>query len=379
MISFKGLRDMKKPMSYGFLLCLSYCQLAAMPVNNEINLSNQKLFEGKNILITGGTGFLGRSLTETILNYNPNLIKILSRDEVKLFKCKKLFKNNPKLNYVLGDVRDYEALLAHTQNIDLVIHAAALKRIDALESNVEECIKTNILGSLNVFNACIANKVKRVIFVSTDKACSPINIYGACKFASEKIFNNYDNKTIDTVFTTVRYGNVLESTGSVIPIFEEKIKNGEEITLTDPRMTRFIVGKDEAVALIFDAIRYGVGGEIFTKWLPAMTIVDLIEIIKEKYQANNPIRVTGIRPGEKIHEAMVNESEFRRAYAFNNMYVITPCLPAWLENLGAKNKIPVYINEGSPVDTHEIKDFTSADAIVSREEVKAIFKELAIL
>ena len=368
---------MKQIIAYSFLLCLFSSQLT-MPSSDQIKLSNQELFEGKNILITGGTGYLGRTLTGAILKYSPKAVIIVSRDEVKLYKSQRLFKNNPNVKHFLGDIRDYNTLLRHTRGVDLVLHTAALKRIDALEDNVEECIKTNVLGSLNLFNACVTNKVKKAIFVSTDKACSPINIYGACKFASEKIFTNYDTQTIDTAFTVVRYGNVLESTGSVIPLFTGKIKRGEEITLTDPRMTRFIIGKDDAVGLIFDAIRYGVGGEIFVKQLPAMTIVDLIEILKEKYHADNPVRVIGLRPGEKIHEILLNQSEFARAYEFGDFYVITPCLSAWLENTKAKTKMPAYITRGKLLRGHEMKDYSSKDAVVSRATVKTIFKELSI-
>jgi len=368
---------MKKILLYSFIVILLYCQPAKAATHKE-HLSNRELFEGKIILITGGTGFLGRTLTEEILKYNPYLIKIFSRDEVKHYKCKRLFKNNPKIEYNLGDIRDYGALLHCTRGVDLVIHAAALKRVDSLEYNVEESIKTNILGSLNIFKACVVNNVSKVIFVSTDKACSPINIYGACKFASEKIFTNYDNRTIDTAFTVVRYGNVLESTGSVIPIFINKIKNGDDITLTDPRMTRFIVGKDEAVTLIFDAMRYGVGGEIFSKHFPAMTVVDLIEILKEKYNANNPVRIIGLRPGEKIHEILVNESEVTRTYSFKDLRVITPYLSSWLENLKIKNNLPSYIQEGTLLEEKDAPYYSSGNSVVSREKIKAIFKALSI-
>jgi len=344
-----------------------------------VPLTNQEIFQNKNILITGGTGFLGRTLTKEILKYNPNKITILSRDEVKLYNHKKLFNNNPLIHHVLGNIRNFDILYTHTQETDIVIHAAALKRIDVLEYNIESCIKTNVLGTLNLFKACIANKVEKVVFISTDKACSPINTYGACKFISEKIFTNYDSSTnSETVFTVVRYGNVLESTGSVIPIFTEKIKRGEEILLTDPKMTRFIVGKDEAVSLIFDAMRYSVGGEIFIKHMPAMTIVDLIEILKEKYQANNPIRVIGIRPGEKIHETLINKSEIRRTYAFNDLYVVTPSLPDWLENINTKREMPIYIIKGHSFNNSSTKSFSSKDAVVSKQSVKTIFKKLSI-
>lgn len=364
---------MKKNMSYCVLFYLFYC--TPITICQE-SCTIEELFENKNILITGGTGYLGRTLAQEIAKYNPNMIKIISRDEVKLFNSQQLFKDYPNVKTVLGDVRDYYALLKHTKDIDLVIHTAALKRMDALESNVEESIKTNILGSLNLFNACVANKVKKVIFISTDKACSPINIYGGCKFVSEKIFTNYDYSAIETIFTVVRFGNILESTGSVIPILSEKIKNKENIPLTDPKMTRFIIGKDEAVAFIFDAIKYGIGGEIFVKRLPSLNLIDLIDALKEKYHADNPIEIIGLRPGEKIHEVLVNASEMMRTYEFNQIYIITPCMPYWFEQIKLKRHIPVYIANGKHINKNLIKSYSSKKEIISKEEIKEIFQRV---
>ncbi len=345
--------------------------LLAHPTNND-------LFENKIILITGGTGYLGRTLSTEILKYNPKKIIILSRDEVKLFNSQRLFKNNLKIQNVLGDIRDYNTLVRCTKGVDIVIHAAALKRIDALEDNTQECIRTNVVGSVNVFNACVENNVKRALFISTDKASSPINIYGGCKFISEKVFTNYDYANIDTIFTVVRFGNILESTGSVIPFFTTKILNGEDITLTDKRMTRFIIAKDEAVEYILDAMRYSIGGEIFIKRLPAMTIVDLIEILKEKYNAKNNICTIGLRPGEKIHEVLINESEMTRSYEFEHLCVIVPSLPAWMDNLIASKRIPNYITKGSSLKNIE-EPYNSGGAVVPREKVKTIFDKLGII
>jgi len=201
------------------------------------------IFKGKTVLITGGTGYLGIILTKAILKQSPKVIRLFSRDEVKHYKVQELFNYHKKLRHFIGDIRDYPRLKKATRHADIVIHAAALKRIDLLEYNVEEAIKTNIMGTLNVVNACLANNVEKAVFVSTDKACAPVNTYGACKFVSERIFteSNYSKGYIKTIFTTVRYGNVLESTGSVIPIFISKIKNGDLIPLTDPNMTRFII------------------------------------------------------------------------------------------------------------------------------------------
>ena len=197
------------------------------------------IFEGQTILITGGTGFLGRNLTRKILQENPKSIRLFSRDEVKHHYVQQEFNNDPHLRNFIGDVRDLERLKKATRGCDIVIHAAALKRVDMMEYNTSEAIKTNILGTLNVVEACIENKVKKVIMVSTDKACEPINIYGACKFVSERIFieSNYSRGGEYPQFICVRYGNVLSSTGSVIPTFIDKIKKGHKILLTHPEMT----------------------------------------------------------------------------------------------------------------------------------------------
>jgi len=207
-------------------------------------------------LITGGTGFLGRHLITEILKQDPHSIRVFSRDEVKHHKVQEMFKNNKKLRNLIGDVRDYQRLKKACEGADIVIHAAALKRLDILEYNVDESIKTNIIGTMNMVNVCLECNVETAVYVSTDKACSPINSYGACKFVSERIFieSNFNKGKSRTNFTCVRYGNVLESTGSVIPFFEGKMKNGEKFPLTDKRMTRFIISPEEAVQLVFDSI-----------------------------------------------------------------------------------------------------------------------------
>jgi UDP-N-acetylglucosamine 4,6-dehydratase/UDP-glucose 4-epimerase len=333
------------------------------------------MLKNKTILITGGTGYLGQALTAEILKHNPKSIRIFSRDEVKHHRFQEKFAYNEKLRNFIGDVRDYERLLKATRNVDIVIHAAALKRLDILEYNVDEAIKTNILGTLNVVNACLANNVEKAIMVSTDKACSPVNTYGACKFVSERIFSetNYSKGDIRTIFTTVRYGNVLESTGSVIPFFSDKIVNGKDIPLTDPRMTRFIISPKQAVQLIFDAIKYGAGGEVFIPKLLAFKITDLIEILKEKFQKNNKIKTIGLRPGEKIHELMVNSSEVPRTYDFKNLYVIGSCIQDCQDNE------PEYAKKGKLLNEKNMQEYSSEDALVSKEEIARVFKELGLL
>lgn len=335
------------------------------------------MLRGKTILITGGTGFLGQALTEEILKQKPKSIRIFSRDEVKHYKFQEKFSHSKKrIRNFLGDIRDYERLLKATRQVDIVIHAAALKRLDLLEYNVDESIKTNILGTLNVVNACLQNKVKKAIMVSTDKACSPVNTYGACKFVSERIFSesNYNKGNLKTIFTTVRYGNVLESTGSVIPFFSEKIIKGEEIPLTDPRMTRFIISPKEAVELVFNAIEYGVGGEVFVPKLPAFKITDLIEILKEKYHSKNKVKIIGTRPGEKIHELMINNSELPRTFDYKNLYVIGSSI----QGLYGTKK-PKYVKDGKLLNENIMKEYSSEGALISKEKVSKIFKKLGLI
>ena len=336
----------------------------------------QNMFQNKVILITGGTGFLGKALTKEILKYNPQSIRVFSRDEVKHHKFQEEFNHDPKLRNLIGDVRDYNRLKKACQGVDIVIHAAALKRLDILEYNVEESIRTNIFGTLNVVNACLENDVEKAVFVSTDKACSPINTYGACKFVSERIFteSNYSKGNKKTVFTCVRYGNVLESTGSVIPFFESKIKKGETIPLTDERMTRFIITPKQAVELVFDALKHGVGGEVFVPRLPAFRIVDLIEILKEKHNANNEVSLIGVRPGEKIHELMINQGEVPKTFKFKDRYVITSCIGTYqgIENLE-------YFDSNNQLSEQEMKEYSSNSAVIDKNEVKELFKFLGLL
>jgi FlaA1/EpsC-like NDP-sugar epimerase len=334
------------------------------------------IFKDKVVLITGGTGFLGRALVKEILKYEPHSIRVFSRDEVKHHQIQEEFNHNPVIGNLIGDVRDYPRLKKAMEGVDIVIHAAALKRIDILEYNVEEVIKTNIMGTLNVVNACWENNVKTVVFISSDKACMPVNTYGACKFVSERIFieSNYSKGSKPIKYVCVRYGNVLESTGSVIPFFESKIKSGQKIPLTDSRMTRFIISPLEAVELVFNAIRYGVGGEVFVPKLPSFKITDLIKILKEKHKADNDVEIIGIRPGEKIHEIMVNEAEIPRTYNFKNMYVITSAIEKYQSVQKGE-----YHKKGKKVNEKKMKSYSSKDVLVSKEKVYKIFKKLNML
>jgi len=341
-----------------------------------MKMNHKEQFKNKVILITGGTGFLGRALIKEILKYDPHSIRILSRDEVKHHRVQELFGNHEKLRNFIGDVRDLERLERAMDGVDIVIHAAALKRLDLLEYNVGESVKTNVIGTLNVVKASLDQNVEKAIFISTDKACSPVNGYGACKFLGERIFIESDHSKGNkrTIFSVVRYGNVLESTGSVIPFFEGKIKNNEVIPLTDEKMTRFIISSDEAVELVFKAMHYAKGGDIFIPKLPAFKVTTLIEILKDKHNAKNKIKTVGIRPGEKLHELMINSTEIPRTYDFKDLYIITSPLKS-----DEKITDREYVKKGKILQEKNMEEYSSKDALVNKEEVKALFKKIGIL
>ena len=331
-----------------------------------------KEIEGKTILITGGTGFLGRALTKELLKQNPRSIRIFSRDEVKHHKFEEYFKKNPKLRNFMGDVRDYSRVLKATHGADIVIHAAALKRIDMLEYNVEESIKTNIIGTLNVVRACLENDVEKVVFVSTDKACSPVNGYGACKFVSERMMteSNFSKGFSKTIFTSVRYGNVISSTGSIVPFLIDKIKNGEDFLLTDPGMTRFLITSKQAVDLIFKALKYGIGGEVFVPKIPSFKIVDLMEYLKKEHGTKNKIKIIGMRPGEKLHELMINFEESRKTYELKDVLIITSQIEKYHPELKKE-----YLKNARKV---KFKEYSSENNLLEGEKLEEYFKKINI-
>lgn len=286
-----------------------------------------KLEEAKSILITGGTGSFGKKFTQKILEDYPQVQKtiIFSRDEYKQFHManSEPFKNNDKLRFFIGDVRDKDRLSQAFGDVDIVIHAAALKHVPICEYNPFEAIKTNIIGAQNVASTAIEKKVKKVIALSTDKACSPINLYGATKLCSDKLFIAAGAYVIDkqTTFSVVRYGNVASSRGSVIPYFKDLLAQGvEELPITDNRMTRFWLNLDEAVEMVINAIDQMEGGELFVRKIPSMKITDLAQALAP----NIKIKEIGIRPGEKIHEMMISAEDSRNTIELDKFYIILP-------------------------------------------------------
>jgi len=291
------------------------------------------MLNGKRILITGGTGSFGKKFVERIFKkYKPEKIIVYSRDEYKQFIMRQAFKDyNGYIGYFIGDVRDKERLYRAFHGVDFVIHAAALKQVPACEYNPFEAVKTNILGAQNIIDAAIDNNVKKVVALSTDKAVNPINLYGATKLASDKIFiaaNAYSANT-ETVFSVVRYGNVAGSRGSVIPFFKMLIDKGEKILpITDTRMTRFWITLDEAVDLVFKAINESKGGETYISKIPSFKITDLANAMLE----NVKIEEIGIREGEKLHEVMITEYDSFTTYEYKDYYIIYPNFEWWVFN-----------------------------------------------
>ena len=297
------------------------------------------MLNNKNILITGGTGSFGKKCTEIILEkYQPKRLIIFSRDELKQFEMAQQFpvSKYPPIRYFIGDVRDKERMYRAFHSVDYVIHAAALKQVPAAEYNPFEAVKTNILGAQNVINVAIDQGVKKVIALSTDKAANPINLYGATKLCSDKLFiagNSYVGRD-GSIFSVVRYGNVAGSRGSVIPFFLKCRENGV-LPITDPRMTRFWITLEQGVNFVLSRLETMVGGELFVPKIPSMNIMDLAKIIAPEC----PTEIVGIRPGEKLHEVMIPKDDARRTLEFDNHYVIQPEFSFWgrrFKNNGGK-------------------------------------------
>ena len=288
------------------------------------------MLNGKSILVTGGTGSFGKKFTETILTRYPEIerIVVFSRDELKQFEMAQQFSitEYPQIRYFIGDVRDRDRLLRAMEGIDIVVHAAALKQVPAAEYNPFECIKTNIMGAQNVIDACLSTHVKRVVALSTDKAAAPINLYGATKLCSDKLFVAANNMkgSRDLKLSVVRYGNVMGSRGSVIPFFLSKRGEGT-LPITDEQMTRFNISLEEGVQMVLDALEKMWGGEIFVPKIPSYRITDIAEAIAPGCR----IEVVGIRPGEKLHEEMVTETDAISTVEFKDYFVILPSMQLW--------------------------------------------------
>ena len=289
------------------------------------------MFNNSSILITGGTGSFGHSFVSlTLKKYNPKRLIIFSRDEMKQWEMAKLFKDDQRIRFFIGDVREKDRLYRALEGVDFVVHAAATKIVPTAEFNPFECIKTNVNGAMNLIDACIDQKVKRVVALSTDKASSPINLYGATKLASDKLFTASNSSYAGghkTCFSVVRYGNVMGSRGSIIPFFIS-LKDQKELPITDKRMTRFMISLDQGVNFVWHAFKDMVGGEIYVKKIPSMKVIDIAKVIAP--QARH--KIIGIRPGEKFHEQMISSDDAFSAYEYSDYYKILPQINGWVKD-----------------------------------------------
>jgi len=332
------------------------------------------VLKGKKVLITGGTGSLGIALTKRLLQENVDTIRIFSRNENKQLEMDSKFHDD-RLRFLLGDVRDYNRLTRAFEDIDIVFHAAALKHVPIIEYNPFEAIKTNVMGSQNVIDACLEEDVEKAICVGTDKAVSPLNTYGATKLLMEKLFitaSNYLKKERHkTKFIALRYGNVLGSSGSVIPKFINQIKNNEKITITNSNMTRFSISIDEALDFILKATEIGKGSEIFVPKLRAYSLMDVKDALFDLLGKTDE-QIVGIRPGEKLHEILINNDEMNYCWEYQEMYMIVD--PSLRKFISLTNELP----EKKKIENMEVY---SSDAVekISKEELKKIFTDLGLL
>jgi FlaA1/EpsC-like NDP-sugar epimerase len=322
------------------------------------------MFDGTRIFVSGATGSWGQVLITMLLNrYNVEEIVCYSRGELAQVLMKRKF-NHPKLKFVIGDVRDYEAVRMATRNADYIFHLAALKHVPVCEEHVQETIKTNINGTINIVTAAIENRVKKVIDVSSDKAVEPINLYGMTKSVGEKIIIQANDLSDYTKFVCIRGGNVMGSSGSVIPFFIDQIKAGGPITITDQKMTRFFLTLEEAIQLLFKASIDSIGGETFVMHMPACYIRDLAEVLMDTY-GRVEIKETGIRPGEKLDEMLISHHESQLSYCYDDNYFLT---------------LPSNFNQALAMRYQDCKpfpysEFSSKTKIMNKKEIKEMLKK----
>lgn len=286
-----------------------------------------KIISGKRVLVTGGTGSFGRMFVREILKLDPKEVIVFSRDEDKQGTMRLEYQNEHRLRFLLGDIRDFRSIREAVRGVDFVIHAAALKWVTEVEYNVWEGVRTNVIGTQNIIEAARDENIEKVVTLSTDKAVNPVNAYGMSKALQERLMTtaNLYNVGKRTVFVSTRYGNVLGSRGSVVPLFRKLIDEGKPLTVTDPKMTRFVITLEDSVKLVLKALKDGVGGEVFVKKMPAHTIDDLVEIFLESVpKKNRKIVNIGIRPGEKIHEELIGFYESPRTVELSDYYVVLP-------------------------------------------------------
>ncbi len=336
------------------------------------------MLNNKSILVTGGTGSFGKIFTKlTLENYNPKKIIIFSRDEMKQWNMAEKYREfdpEEKIEYVIGDIRDKERIHRVVDGVDYIVHAAATKIVPTAEYNPFECIKTNINGAMNVIDVAINQKIKKIVALSTDKACNPINLYGATKLASDKLFVAANLHTLNTeaCFSVVRYGNVMGSRGSVIPFFQDKSDSGI-LPITDEKMTRFMITLEQAVKLVWHTLEDALGGEIYVHKIPSMKVTDIARAINPDARHE----IIGIRPGEKIHEVMISEEDAMNTYEYEWYYKILPTLKKWcmdknrIKNGKKVNRGFVYSSGDNQkwMSVEQLKEFLNSDQYFELQEL----------
>ena len=333
------------------------------------------IFEGKNILITGGTGSIGSGITRKILQHNPEVVRIFDNDENGLFNLEQELGGNPKVRFLLGDVRDKERLEMAVESIDIILHAAALKHVPFCEYNPFEAVQTNVIGTQNVIEVARKEGVEKLINISTDKAVNPVNVMGATKLLCERLTVSANSYSIQTSFFSMRFGNVVGSRGSVIPHFARQIRKGGPVTITDSRMSRFIMSPDQVVALLFKATEMALGGEIFILKMPILKISDLVDAMIEElapeYQhipSKIVVETTGARAGEKVYEELMTEEEAEHAQETEEMFIVLPHI-----GLSASRTEGKRYSGSKPA---QVVSYTSKDGqFLSREEIVAMLRE----
>ena len=330
------------------------------------------MINNSSILITGGTGSFGHSFVSlTLKKYNPKRLIIFSRDEMKQYEMAKLYQDDPRVRFFIGDVRDKERLHRALQDVDIVVHAAATKIVPTAEYNPFECIKTNVNGAMNLIDECIDQNVKKVVALSTDKASSPINLYGATKLAADKLFiasNSSYARGNKTCFSVVRYGNVMGSRGSILPFFMS-LKDTGQLPITDDRMTRFMITLEQGVDLVWHALEDMIGGEIYVKKIPSMKITDIAKVIAPDAKH----KIIGIRPGEKMHEQMISREDSYSTYEYSNYYKILPQINKW-------GKDTSRIKDGKKVNEEFIYSSDSNKEWMTKNELqKWIYENLNLI
>lgn len=325
------------------------------------------LLTGSSILITGGTGSFGKAFVAKVLrDVNPRRLVVFSRDELKQYECRQLFADDPRLRWFIGDIRDQHRLHRAMHGVDYVVHAAALKQVDTAEYNPWEFVQTNVVGSQNVIETSIDAGVKRVVALSTDKASSPINLYGATKLTADKLFisGNHYAANYPTRFSVVRYGNVMGSRGSVIPFFQNLAQNGQSLPITDFRMTRFLITLPQAVQFVLDSFERMQGGELYVPRIPSMKITDLAQAVAP----GAAMHEVGLRPGEKLHEEMISREEGRRTLLLpGSRYVLQPDLATW-------GFVPPADGQALAPDFHYTSD--KNDVWINRTDVAGLLTEV---